>query len=109
MYITTDMMLDVIFGGVNREVEALMNRQPPYQIGQLCDLVMSEKYSFDLCYKELPRAVNLNGRPHRRRAKCCGSNLAIKDFATLKMTPEVVGKLFATYEFINERIAQTKQ
>ena len=46
------------FSDVNWEAEVFMNRQPPYQIGQLCDRVQREKYSTDFCDKMLLRAVN---------------------------------------------------
>ena len=106
-----------IFSDGNWDAEALMNRSPPYQIDQLCDRVEKEKYSTDPFDKMLLRTVKWKGIPNLRPAEYCGRDPVItklrpirSDIGSLKeagMTPEAVAKLFADFEFINEKIVQS--
>ena len=105
------------FSDVNWEAEVLMNRQPPYQMDQLCDRVQREKYSTDFCDKALLRAVNWKANLNCVTLEYCGRDLGIRtirptrnDIRSLKgagMTPEAVAELFADYEFINEKVVQS--
>ena len=100
------------FSGVNWEGEALANRQPPYQMGQLCDLVEREKYSIDLRDRRLLGTVNWKSQPNLHRVEYSGSEVVIRKSHTFENEIgslfRIVTRLFDDYEFINEKVVQNQ-
>ena len=100
------------FSDVNWEAEALANRQPPYQMAQLCDLVERAKYSIDLRDRRLLGTVNWRSQPNLHRVEYCGSDVVIRKSHTfqneLGYLSRAVARLFDDFEFINEKVVQNQ-
>ena len=105
------------FNDINWNFKALLNRPPPYQIGQFCDLVEKRKYSIDLRDKTLLRTVNWKWKPKLYGVKYCRRDLVIRkshpakndinSLARCGMTSTALVQRFANYEFTNEKVVRT--
>ena len=97
-----------LFSDVNWEVEALMNRTPPYHIAELLDQVEREKHSID---KSLIKSVRREDQPRLRGAVYSARDLVIDShlpiqydsrvLARNRMAPDVVADHF------NEEVDRT--